>query len=92
MLVIDVESLPLELNPIVIPPSKVLPEAVLEKLRSRERGAAEINKMKKKAHAEKLCKVVRATIDYVFVTGERPSPKWIAQVAKVTPRWARQLT
>jgi len=81
MIVVDIEPLPPELNPEVIPPEEVLPQDILEQwMKKQQRGFAEVNKLKRKAHVEKLIRVVELMAQYERVTGEKPTRNWIAKV------------
>lgn len=92
VVVVDTEPLPLELNPIVLPPEKVLPlEIIAEIKRHRQRGVAVINELRQKAKAEKLAKAAEAIAFYKAVVGESPPPAWLAKVLGVHRNHARVL-
>jgi hypothetical protein len=92
MVVLDAEPLPEALNPIVIPPEKVLPTELWQDWqRRRQRGAAVANALRQKAAAERLAKAAEAVRLYREVVGEDPKPAWLAQVLGVHRNWARKL-
>jgi hypothetical protein len=92
MVVLDTEPLPEALNPIVLPPEKVLPQEVWQDWqRRRQRGAAVANALRQKAAAERLAKAAEAVRLYREVVGEDPKPAWLAQVLGVHRNWARKL-
>jgi hypothetical protein len=92
MVVLDAEPLPEALNPIVIPPEKVLPPEVWQDWqRRRQRGAAVVNTLRQKAAAERLAKATEAVRLYREMVGEDPKPAWLAQVLGVHRNWARKL-
>jgi hypothetical protein len=92
MVVVDAEPLPEVLNPIVVPPEKVLPTELWQDWqRRRQRGAAVANALKQKAAAERLAKAAEAVRFYREVVGEDPKPAWLAQVLGVHRNWARKL-
>jgi len=92
MVVVDTEPLPEALNPVVIPPEKVLPPEVWQDWqRRRQRGAAVVNTLRQKAAAERLAKATEAVRLYREMVGEDPKPAWLAQVLGVHRNWARKL-
>jgi hypothetical protein len=92
MVVLDAEPLPEALNPVVIPPEKVLPTELWQDWqRRRQRGAAVVNALRQKAAAERLAKAAEAVRLYREVVGEDPKPAWLAQVLGVHRNWARKL-
>jgi hypothetical protein len=92
MVVLDAEPLPEALNPVVIPPEKVLPTELWQDWqRRRQRGAAVANALRQRAAAEKLAKAAEAVRLYREVVGEDPKPAWLAQVLGVHRNWARKL-
>jgi hypothetical protein len=92
MVVVDAEPLPEVLNPVVIPPEKVLPQEVWQDWqRRRQRGAAVVNTLRQKAAAERLAKATEAVRLYREMVGEDPKPAWLAQVLGVHRNWARKL-
>jgi hypothetical protein len=92
MVVLDAEPLPEALNPVVIPPEKVLPTELWQDWqRRRQRGAAVANALRQKAAAERLAKAAEAVRLYREVVGEDPKPAWLAQVLGVHRNWARKL-
>jgi hypothetical protein len=92
MVVLDAEPLPEALNPIVIPPEKVLPPEVWQDWqRRRQRGAAVVNTLRQKAAAERLAKAAEAVRLYREMVGEDPKSAWLAQVLGVHRNWARKL-
>jgi hypothetical protein len=92
MVVLDAEPLPEALNPIVIPPEKVLPTELWQDWqRRRQRGAVVANALRQKAAAERLAKAAEAVRLYREVVGEDPKPAWLAQVLGVHRNWARKL-
>jgi hypothetical protein len=92
MVVLDTEPLPEALNPIVLPPEKVLPQEVWQDWqRRRQRGAAVVNALKQRVAAERLAKAAEAVRLYREVVGEDPKPAWLAQVLGVHRNWARKL-
>jgi hypothetical protein len=81
MVVLDIEPLPPELNPIIVLPEEVLPEELLRQWKAKQqRGLATVNALKRKAHAEKLLKVAALMMQYEWITGEKPPKGWIAEV------------
>jgi hypothetical protein len=92
MVVLDAEPLPEALNPVVIPPEKVLPTELWQDWqRRRQRGAVVANALRQKAAAERLAKAAEAVRLYREVVGEDPKPAWLAQVLGVHRNWARKL-
>jgi hypothetical protein len=92
MVVLDAEPLPEALNPVVLPPEKVLPQEVWQDWqRRRQRGAAVVNTLRQRAAAERLAKAAEAVRLYREVVGEDPKPAWLAQVLGVHRNWARKL-
>jgi len=92
MIVIDTEPLPPELNPEVIPPEEVLPQDILEQwMRKQQRGFAEVNKLKRRAHVEKLIRVAELMEQYESITGEKPTRGWIAKVTGEPERTVAEL-
>jgi hypothetical protein len=92
VVILDTEPLPAALNPVVIPPEKVLPTEVWQDWRRRrQRGAAVANALRQRAAAERLAKAAEAVRLYREVVGEDPKPAWLAQVLGVHRNWARKL-
>ena len=92
LVVLDTEPLPEALNPVVIPPEKVLPTEVWQDWqRRRQRGAAVINALRQKTAAEKLAKAAEVVGFYREIIGTDPKPAWLAQVLRVHRNWARKL-
>jgi hypothetical protein len=92
MVVLDAEPLPEDLNPVVIPPEKVLPTELWQDWqRRRQRGAAVVNTLRQRAAAERLAKATEAVRLYREMVGEDPKPAWLAQVLGVHRNWARKL-
>jgi len=92
MVVLDAEPLPEALNPIVVPPEKVLPTELWQDWqRRRQRGAAVVNALRQRAAAERLAKAAEAVRLYREVVGEDPKPAWLAQVLGAHRNWARKL-
>jgi hypothetical protein len=81
LVVLDIEPLPPELNPIIVLPEEVLPEELLRQWKAKQqRGLATVNALKRKAHAEKLLRVAALMMQYEWITGEKPDAGWIAKV------------
>jgi len=92
LVVLDTEPLPEALNPVVIPPEKVLPTEVWQDWqRRRQRGAAVINALRQKTASEKLAKAAEVVGFYREIIGTDPKPAWLAQVLRVHRNWARKL-
>ena len=92
MVVLDIEPLPPELNPIIVLPEEVLPEELLRQWKAKQqRGLATVNALKRKAHAEKLLKVAALVMQYKWLTGEKPPKNWVAEAARCPERTAARL-
>jgi hypothetical protein len=92
MVVLDTEPLPEALNPIVIPPEKVLPTELWQDWqRRRQRGAVVANALRQKAAAERLAKAMEAVALYRKVIGSNPQGSWLAKAIGVPLRTAWRL-
>jgi hypothetical protein len=92
MVVLDAEPLPEALNPIVIPPEKVLPTEVWQDWqRRRQRGAVVANALRQKAAAERLAKAMEAVALYRKIMGTDPQGSWLAKAIGVPLRTAWRL-
>jgi hypothetical protein len=92
MVVLDAEPLPEALNPIVIPPEKVLPTEVWQDWqRRRQRGAVVANALRQKAAAERLAKAMEAFALYRKAVGADPQGSWLAKAIGVPLRTAWRL-
>jgi hypothetical protein len=92
MVVLDAEPLPEALNPIVVPPEKVLPTEVWQDWqRRRQRGVAVANALRQKAAAERLEKAMEAVALYRKVIGSDPQGSWLAKAIGVPLRTAWRL-
>jgi hypothetical protein len=92
MVVLDAEPLPEALNPVVIPPEKVLPTELWQDWqRRRQRGAVVANALRQKAAAERLAKAMEAVALYRKVIGTDPQGSWLAKAIGVPRRTAWRL-
>jgi hypothetical protein len=92
MVVLDAEPLPEALNPVVIPPEKVLPTELWQDWqRRRQRGALVANALRQKAAAERLAKAMEAVALYRKVIGTDPQGSWLAKAIGVPLRTAWRL-
>jgi hypothetical protein len=92
MIIVDSEPLPAILNPVVIPPEKILPPEVWQDWqRRRQRGAVVANALRQKAAAERLAKAMEAFALYRKAVGADPQGSWLAKAIGVPRRTAWRL-
>lgn len=91
MVVFDTEPLPLELNPTIILPEKLLPSEALSLLEpQRGRNLKETNALRQKAKAERIARAMEAIAVYQQVFGETPSLRWFTKATGLPRRTAHR--